>query len=68
MKQKTKTRSITKEKFNTGAHTPSSSLNVGAGYDDTGLGKYEEANEKDENSSRGKLNNKSKRKNYGKEK
>jgi len=37
-----------KEKFNTVTHTASSSRNVGAGYDDTGKGRYEEANDLDE--------------------
>ena len=45
MKQKVTT---PEEKFNTGSHTPLSSRNVGAGYDDTGKGKYEKKNEVDE--------------------
>jgi hypothetical protein len=45
MKQKA---TISEEKFNTGSHTSSSSRNVGAGYDDTGKGKYEKKSELDE--------------------
>ena len=58
MKQKTKTRSTPKEKFNTGTHTPSSLLNVGAGYDDTGKGSYEKANEMNEKTKKSKMNKK----------
>lgn len=34
-----------KEDFNTGSHSPSSLLNVGPGYDDTGMGNDSEASD-----------------------
>ena len=44
--QKAKTDLASKEKFNTGSHTPSSLRNVGPGYDDTGMS-YEKSKEID---------------------
>lgn len=44
--EKTKKETGTKEKFDTGSHTPSSLRNVGPGYDDTGMS-YEKSKEVD---------------------
>jgi hypothetical protein len=44
-REKAKTELIPKENFNTGSHSPSSLRDVGAGYDDTGMGDYTKANE-----------------------
>lgn len=38
-----------KEDFNTGSHSPSSLLNVGPGYDDTGMGNNSESPDREEN-------------------
>ena len=36
-----------KEDFNTGSHSPSSLLNVGPGYDDTGMGNDSDVSDQD---------------------